>query len=136
MDSLSKYICQTCLTHLTNYLEFYEKCISMDRKQRNRKSHPNNDSDNNDQDSDTEYLHEEWLTEYEDLQEVIFKHTKCTINNQGTNLQKATKTTVKDQNSSAQKAPVRDKLSELINRTFKSQDDKDKEELLHVTIVN
>lgn len=114
LDSLSKYICQTCLTHLTNYLEFYEKCISMDRKQRIIKTQRNNDSDNNDQDSDTEYLHEEWLTEYAEFQE------------------KDTEATEKDHNSSAQKPPVQDKLSELINRTFKSQDDKDKEELLHV----
>lgn len=63
----------------------------MDRKQRNTKSHPNNDSDNNDQDSDTEYLNEEWLTEYEEFQEVVFKPTKCTMNNQKTNYRKKLK---------------------------------------------
>jgi len=63
----------------------------MDRKQRIIKTQRNNDSDNNDQDSDTEYLHEEWLTEYAEFQEVVFKPTKCTMINQKTNCRRTQK---------------------------------------------
>ncbi|XP_066158983.1 uncharacterized protein [Euwallacea fornicatus] len=137
-DHLSKHICVNCLKQLKGYFAFHQYCLAMDSKQRRRQSletRSNNgrllqkediskeiskpssqkDSDgrnvNNNADYDDDYfLHEEWLTDYD-----------------GENKENKKGESKKD----VAKNKSHDKLSELIDKTFRSVD-KDKEDLLQV----